>query len=53
LYAAGPGGRRTGQTSRWVMKRSAYTRAAMSDVGRLMPLIALGVLVTGVVRSRR
>jgi hypothetical protein len=36
------------------MKTSAYTRAALSDVGRALPLVALGAIVAaGVAASRR
>ena len=46
--------RRDGSTERLVMKRSAYTRAAMSDVGRLLPAIALGAAtVIGITAIRR
>jgi short-subunit dehydrogenase len=38
----------------YVMKRSAYTRAALSDVGRALPLLAIGAMVAaGVAASRR
>jgi len=53
LYSAGPGGERRGRTTHAVMERSSYTRAAMSDVARLMPAIAVGALVAGAVRSRQ
>jgi hypothetical protein len=36
------------------MKRRAYTRAALSDVGRALPFIAIGAAVAaGVAASRR
>jgi hypothetical protein len=36
------------------MGSSAYTRAALSDVGRALPLLALGAVVAaGVAASRR
>jgi hypothetical protein len=53
LYAAQPDGQRRGRTTHRVMERSTYTRAAMSDAARLMPMIALGALVAGAVRSTR
>ena len=53
LYAPAPDGRRQGQTSHMVMQRSSYTRAAMSDVARLLPVIAVGALVAGAIRSMR
>jgi short-subunit dehydrogenase len=37
-------GRRRGPTERHEMRRSAYTRAAFSDVGRALPVIAIGAL---------
>jgi short-subunit dehydrogenase len=53
LYAPEPDGHRHGQTTHMVMGRSSYTRAAMSDVARLVPVIAVGALVAGAVRSMR
>jgi hypothetical protein len=35
------------------MRRSTYTRAAMSDVGRVLPVIAIGALVAASVRALR
>jgi short-subunit dehydrogenase len=47
-------GRRRGNHPGYVRKRSAYTRAALSDVGRALPLLALGAaVVAGVAASRR
>src|SRR4051812_13249849 len=47
-------GRRRGRQPGHVMKSSAYTRAALSDVGRALPFIAVGALVVaGVASSRR
>ena len=46
-------GRRRGPTTRFTMKRSAYTRAALSDVGRAFPLLAAGALAAGVIFSIR
>ena len=46
--------RRYGSTEHYVMKRSAYTSAAMSDVGRLLPALALGAAtVLGISAIRR
>jgi len=53
LYAPDRDGRRRGRTTHMTMRRSWYTRAAMSDVARLMPVIAAGALVAGAVRSMR
>ena len=46
-------GRRRGPTTRTTLERSGYTRAAMSDVGRLLPVIALGAMVAAGVRAMR
>ncbi len=46
-------GRRHGNTERHMMRSSAYTRAAMSDVGRVLPVLALGVLVVASMRAMR
>jgi short-subunit dehydrogenase len=46
-------GRRYGRTEHHVFRRSAYTRAAMSDVGRVLPVIAIGALVAASVRALR
>ena len=53
LHAPQDDGRRNGRTEHHVMRRSAYTRAAMSDVGRVLPLIAIGTLVAASVRALR
>jgi short-subunit dehydrogenase len=45
-------GRRRGRQPGYVMKRSAYTRAALSDVGRALPFIAIGAVVA-VAAARR
>jgi short-subunit dehydrogenase len=44
---------RYGSTERLVMKRSAYTRAALSDVGRVLPAMALAAVVAAGVRAMR
>jgi short-subunit dehydrogenase len=46
-------GRRRGRHPRHVMKRSAYTRAALSDVGRALPFIAIGAVVAASVAASR
>jgi short-subunit dehydrogenase len=53
LYAPEPDGERHGRTKHVVKERSSYTRAAMSDVARLMPMLALGAAVAGAVRVMR
>ena len=53
LHAPQQAGRRRGETEHPVMRRSAYTRAAMSDVGRVLPVIAIGALVAASVRALR
>ena len=53
LYAPQPDGRRRGPTQRRTMERSAYTRAMLSDAGRILPVVALGALVATTVRSMR
>jgi len=54
----GPSGQdygvRRGRQPGHVMNTSAYTRAALSDVGRALPFVALGAIVAaGVAASRR
>ena len=46
-------GVRRGRQPGHVMKSSAYTRAALSDVGRALPLVALGAIVAAGVAARR
>ena len=46
-------GRGYGRTERHTMQRSAYTRAAMSDVGRVLPVLAIGAIVAASVRALR
>jgi short-subunit dehydrogenase len=53
LHGAGADGHRRGRTKHMIMERSAYTRAAMSDVARLLPVLAVGAVVAGAVRSVR
>jgi short-subunit dehydrogenase len=53
MYRAGRNNRKDGSSQRHVMQTSAYTRAAMSDVGRVLPVLALGVLVVASMRAMR
>ena len=53
LYGPQSDGERWGRTTHLTLARSSYTRAAMSDVARLMPVIAVGALVAGAVHSMR
>jgi hypothetical protein len=47
-------GKRRGRQPGHVMKSSAYTRAALSDVGRALPFIAVGAVVAaGLAAARR
>jgi short-subunit dehydrogenase len=46
-------GRRRGPTERHEMRHSAYTRAALSDAGRVGSILAFGAIVAGVIRSMR
>ena len=46
-------GRRRGSTTRRTIERSTYTRARLSGAARVLPAIAIGVLVAGALRSRR
>ncbi len=41
-------GTRRGPTERFTMKRSLYTRAALSGAGRVLPLMAVGVVAAGI-----
>ena len=53
LYAPQRDGSRRGPTKRMTLNRSAYTRAALSDVGRVIPVIAAGaVLVVALRRAQ-
>jgi short-subunit dehydrogenase len=53
LYEPQQGGRRRGPTGRITLKRSAYTRAALSDMGRAIPAIAAGAILVAGLRARR
>jgi short-subunit dehydrogenase len=46
-------GQRRGPTTRTTMQRSAYTRAALSNGGRALPLLAASALAAGVIFSLR
>jgi short-subunit dehydrogenase len=50
LYEPQHDGRRRGPTGRTTLRRSAYTRAALSDVGRVAPMIAAGALLIAAMR---
>jgi short-subunit dehydrogenase len=52
LYEPQRDGRRRGPSERMTLKRSAYTRAVLSDVGRAVPMIAAGALLVTAVRRR-
>ena len=53
LYSPSHDGQRRGDTGRHTMERSAYTRAALSDAARMLPLLALGAVVAGSVHAMR
>jgi len=53
LYSPGPDGQRRGRTTHTTLERSSYTRAAMSDIVRLLPVIAAGAVAAAAVRSMR
>jgi short-subunit dehydrogenase len=53
LYAPQADGHRRGQTGRYTMERSVYTRAALSDAARILPFVAVGALVAATVRTMR
>ena len=53
LYEPQRDGRRRGTTERYMMRRSAYTRAALSDFGRVLPFIAAGAVVAASLRAMR
>jgi hypothetical protein len=46
-------GRRRGPTDRYTLQHSAYTRAAMSGMTRLLPIVALGALVVTTLAATR
>ena len=45
--------RRHGSTEHHVMTQSAYARAVMADMGRVLPVIAIGALVAASVKAMR
>lgn len=53
LYAPKLDGSASGPYPGHVMRSSAYTRAMLSDVGRVLPLVAAGLVLAAGVRSRR
>ena len=53
LHRAGEDGHRHGNTERSVRRSSTYTRATLSNVGRVLPVIAVGALVAASVRAMR
>jgi short-subunit dehydrogenase len=53
LHAPDRDGHRRGPTGRTTLERSAYTRAALSDVRRVLPVVALGTLVAAGMRTWR
>jgi short-subunit dehydrogenase len=53
LYQPQHDNRRRGPTERMTRRSSSYTRAALSDVGRVLPFIAAGALVAATVRNAR
>jgi short-subunit dehydrogenase len=52
LYEPQRDGRRRGPSQRLTLNRSAYTRAALSDVGRMLPVIAAGAVFVAGLRAR-
>jgi hypothetical protein len=44
--------RRHGRTERHVMRSSAYTRAMLSDAGRVLPMIVAGAMLVAGLRAR-
>jgi hypothetical protein len=53
LYEPQADGRRRGRTGRYTMERSVYTRAALSDAARMLPIVAVGALVAVAVGTMR
>jgi short-subunit dehydrogenase len=53
LYEPQRDGTRRGPTERITLNRSAYTRAALSDVGRAIPAIAAGAILLAGLRATR
>jgi hypothetical protein len=53
LYEPEHGGRRHGSSERVMLKRSAYTRAVLSDVRRALPVLAAGALVAASLRAMK
>lgn len=53
LYEPGNDGRTDGPARGHVMQTSAYTRAVLSDVGRVLPFVAAGVALAAAAARRR
>jgi short-subunit dehydrogenase len=54
LYGPSHDDRKRGSYPGYVMRRSAYTRAALSDVARAAPFVLIGAMIAaGVIASRR
>jgi short-subunit dehydrogenase len=53
LYSPQEDGHRRGSTDRHTLERATYTRAAMSDVTRVLPVLAVGAFVAGTIRAMR
>ena len=53
LHGPQDDGRKYGRTERHMMSSSAYTRAAMADVGRVLPVLAIGALVAAGISAMR
>jgi len=53
LYRPQRDGRRRGPSKRMTLKRSAYTRAALSDAGRALPVVAAGLVLAAGIRAAR
>lgn len=53
LNAPQQDGQRRGPSGRLTLRHSAYARAALSNVGRALPLVAVGALVAGAVGAMR
>jgi hypothetical protein len=53
LYRPSHDARRRGNYPGYVMKKSAYTRAALSDLTRALPLVLVGAIVAAGIAARR
>lgn len=52
LYRPQQDGSRRGSDGRWALRSSLYTRAALSDVGRALPLVAIGAAAAAALGRR-